>query len=246
VGVTREPVKSGSSVRPADVYTDLLKKNLANRVKGTSPGHVRHGSEREEPPPDVFIYGCNFDFSNMRVKPVDISTLDRLLVNRKFCRTICTVEFDFSIIFIGGKVTLFGQVVEISDMDFPVGPRLRFHPEPIKLPTAAIFFQTPDYGGAALVALEAGTGWFGGSEVHIDVNMSGTFNQARVKFIEQLSRINDVLNVVKFFSLNGIPGLDQITNVIGKNGLVFNLSASVSPSTSSRTRKLVSPDSSSP
>jgi rubredoxin len=97
LGVTTEQVTSGTSAKPADVYADLLKKNLANLVKGTSPGHVRRGSGKEDPPPDVYIYGCNFDFSSMTVKPADIPTLGSLLVNKQSRRTICTVEFDFSI-----------------------------------------------------------------------------------------------------------------------------------------------------
>ena len=97
LGVTTKQVISGRLIRPAETYADLLKKNLTTLVKGTSPGHVRHGSDAEDPPPDLFVYGCNFDLTNMMVKPADIPALASLRVNRKFRRSICTVEFDFSV-----------------------------------------------------------------------------------------------------------------------------------------------------
>ncbi len=135
----------------------------------------------------------------------------------KFIYNPLAGDFDLQLqVFIGGKITLWGREVNIPDIDFPIGPKLRFHPEPIKLPTVAIFFQAPDYGGAALVALEAGTGLFGKSDVHIDATTSGSANEARVHFINMLRRITDVLNVVNTFSLHTIPGLDKIIDVAGK------------------------------
>ena len=95
LGVTRERVKKDRTTTPKEVYADLLKQNLANLVKGTTPGSIRRGSAREDPRPDVFIYGCNF--ANPKIKPVDIPTIDSLFVNRRYCTKICTVEFDFSI-----------------------------------------------------------------------------------------------------------------------------------------------------
>jgi rubredoxin len=97
LGVTSKQVKSGGQTRPAEVYADLLRKNLSTLVKGTTPGHLRHGAESEDPPPDVFIYGCNFDFGNMTIKPVDLPAPASLRPNRRFIRKICTVEFDFAV-----------------------------------------------------------------------------------------------------------------------------------------------------
>ena len=97
LGVTQKAVISGTTNNPADVYKDLLKKNLTNLIKGTKPGSVRRGTAVEDPPPDVYIYGCNFTLP--KVKPADIPSVDRLFYSkqRQYPRTICTVEFDFSI-----------------------------------------------------------------------------------------------------------------------------------------------------
>ena len=97
LGVTQEAVISGTTNNPADVYKDLLKKNLTNLIKGTRPGSVRRGSALEDPPPDVYIYGCNFTLP--KVKPADILSVDRLFYSkqRQYPRKICTVGFDFSI-----------------------------------------------------------------------------------------------------------------------------------------------------
>jgi rubredoxin len=123
-------------------------------------------------------------------------------------------EFSLQLnVFIGGKVTLFGQEVIIPDMDFPIGPKLKFIPEPLDFPSVAIFFEKPNFEGTALVALPKGTGLFGQNEVHIDAETPGD-NIKRVNFINHLSKVNDVLKVVEFFSPN--QGLDKITSVVSE------------------------------
>jgi rubredoxin len=97
LGVTTTQVKSGSGIKPADVYADLLRQNLATLVKGATPGHIQRGAAAEEPPPNIYIYGANFDLSSMLVNPVDLPGRKALRVNPRFRRNICTVEFDFSV-----------------------------------------------------------------------------------------------------------------------------------------------------
>jgi hypothetical protein len=111
---------------------------------------------------------------------------------------------------IDGNLKLFGKDVIIPAMDFPIGPLLRFHIDKWDLPAAAIFFQAPDYGGAALVALEPE--WLGGQKLHIDFQSPGA-NEYRVQFIDALDRAKDVLKVAQFFS--GSQCLDAITTVLG-------------------------------
>jgi rubredoxin len=98
LGVTRKKADDiANPSNPKEVYANLLKENLATLVKGTTPGSIQRGSNREDPPQDVFIYGCNF--INPKVRPAEIAALDHLLISRKirYPRTVCTVEFDFSI-----------------------------------------------------------------------------------------------------------------------------------------------------
>lgn len=95
LGVTLERMQSSASKSPA-VYEDLLKKNLTTLLKGTTPGHMRRGSAVEDPPPEIWIYGCNFDFPNVQVKAADIPN-QTLRINRPYCGSIAAIEFDFSV-----------------------------------------------------------------------------------------------------------------------------------------------------
>jgi hypothetical protein len=114
-----------------------------------------------------------------------------------------------------GSVDLLGYHLDIpKTLPIPVGPALRFHPVPLKLPTIAIFFEHPNFQGTALVALPSGTGLFDGSEIHIDADSPDTLNQNRVTIINQLSRVKDLLNVVEFVWPN--KPLSLVTQVVGE------------------------------
>jgi hypothetical protein len=99
-------------------------------------------------------------------------------------------------------------------MSFPIGPRLKFHPQPIDFPTMAVFFTEPNFTGPALVALPAGTPLFGGSGITIDANAPGDLNRKRVEIVNHLSKVNDMLNILVKFE--AIPDLGKITDVLSE------------------------------
>ena len=124
-------------------------------------------------------------------------------------------------IIIKGKITLFGQEIIISEpgepgWDFPIGPRLKFCPEQIKLPTVAIFFEDRYYMGRALVAFPSGTGLFGDDDIKIDAQTEDAagLNQKRFKIVNQLALLNGLLDKISWFV--NIPALDKVSEVIGR------------------------------
>jgi hypothetical protein len=119
-----------------------------------------------------------------------------------------------NITFEKSTVNLLGYDLEIPEMHFPIGPVLHFHPVPVKLPTMAIFFEHPNFTGAALVALPSGTGLFDNGEIHIDANTPDSYNLKRVEIINELSRIKDMLGVVQFFWPNQV--LDVVKQVVSE------------------------------
>jgi hypothetical protein len=99
-------------------------------------------------------------------------------------------------------------------MQIAIGPKLRFHPQLVRLPTMAIFFEDPYFFGTALVALPPGTGLFGGGEVHIDANYPDTLNLRRAAIVEELSRIKGLVDAVQVFWPDQV--LRLVSEVVGE------------------------------
>jgi hypothetical protein len=117
-------------------------------------------------------------------------------------------------IIIGGEATVLGHDLQISPTQLPIGPKLRFHPKPVKLPTMAIFFEDPYFFGTALVALPSGTGLFGEGEVHIDANFPDTLNLRRAAIVDELSRIKGLVDAIHVFWPDQVLGL--VSDVVGE------------------------------
>jgi hypothetical protein len=164
--------------------------NDNNYVDGFDPGHPGISSSMLK-----FKYVPQIDTGNMTDASSGAFTLQLKII-------------------IGGSFNLGGYNFHIPNTHLTVGPALRFHPKPLKIPTMAIFFEHTNFMGTALVALPSGTGLFGGDEIHVDAGSLDDQNQKRIVIINELCRIKDVLNLVSFVWDNQALGV--ITKVLGE------------------------------
>jgi hypothetical protein len=97
----------------------------------------------------------------------------------------------------GGDINLLGYDFHFPNMKLPVGPKITFHPEPLRVPTVAIFFPHPDFTGAPLVTLPAGS--LGNSAISVDANTPGELNKWRYILLDVLKNVSNVLGLIDFF-----------------------------------------------
>ena len=115
-------------------------------------------------------------------------------------------------VMIDGWVELLGQNIHFDHKVMAVGPKLVFIPEPVRLPTLAIFFSDSYFQGIPLIMLPANSGLIT-PDIHFDANSPGSLNDIRKTVVDKLVYI---FNLVKLAKLGGQnENFDLILNALG-------------------------------
>jgi hypothetical protein len=115
---------------------------------------------------------------------------------------------------ISGKVTFHGIEIDLNDLPpMAIGPRVIFIPEPLRIPTLAVFFWNAYFEGAPLVMLPANSGLFD-PDIHFDANSPGDLNQIRNTVVSKLNDLYNMLKLVQVFWSD--ESFNMIVTVLGK------------------------------
>ncbi len=115
-------------------------------------------------------------------------------------------------VMIDGRVELLGQNIHFDHKVMPVGPNLVFIPEPVRLPTLAIFFSDSYFQGIPLIMLPGNSGLFK-PDIHFDANSPGSLNDIRKTVVDKLVVIYNLIKLAKLGGQN--ETFDLILNALG-------------------------------
>jgi hypothetical protein len=122
---------------------------------------------------------------------------------------------------IGGDINLWGETHTIKPFELAIGLPILFIPEPLIIPTIAIFFYDHFFQGPALVGLPKDTGLFGKDdngkniEIHIDADTQNQFVIERAAVTSKLSAIHTLLNIYNKLAKEEDKTIQFVTKLIG-------------------------------